>query len=80
MIQAKKINLAISPGHPLRRWIQFFMIFILKDEDEISLTNRLRVINFFDAEINLLRQLLVSQKMMNQAEQRGVIMDTQWGG
>ena len=79
-IQATKINLALVLGHPLKRWIKVLMIFIPKDEEEVSLIMRLRAIDSFDAEINLLRRILVSHRTMDQAEAGNLITYHQYGG
>ena len=55
------------------------MIFIPKDDEEVPLIIRLGAIDSFDAEINLLRRILVSHRTMDQAEARNVITDHQYG-
>ena len=78
-IQAKKLNLAISLAHPLKRWKTVHMLLLPKDDDTIP-NNRMRPIDSFDAEINLLRQILVSHRTIHQAEQQNTITNNQWGG
>ena len=77
-IQAKKLNLAISLAHPLKRWKKVHMLLLPKDDNAIPNINRMRPIDSFDAEINLIRQILVSHRTIHQAEQRGVITNNQW--
>ena len=79
-IQAKKLNLAIKLKHPLRRWRRVHMLFIPKDDDDIPKIDRLRPIDSFDSEINLLRRVLVSHRTMALAEENRSITDLQWGG
>ena len=56
------------------------MLFIPKDEEDIPHINRLRAIDAFDSEINLLRRILVSHRTMALAESQKGITDHQWGG
>ena len=72
--------MAITLRQPLSIWKTVHILLIPKDEDGTPFINRLRAIESFDAEINLLRRILVSHRTMNQAEQRGIITDHQWGG
>ena len=51
------------------------MLLIPKDDDDRTFVNRLRAIASPDAEINLLRRILVSHRTMSQAEQRGILTD-----
>ena len=74
-IQARKLNLAITLAHPLRRWQTVHMLLLPKDEDETPSIDRMRPIDSFDAEINLLRRILVSHRTIHQAEQRDTLMN-----
>ena len=79
-MQALKLNLAIRLSHPLRRWRRVHMILVPKDRGGIPSIKRLRAIDSFDAEVNLLRRIFVTQRTMRIAERQGIITPHQWGG
>lgn len=56
------------------------MLSIPKDDEEVTLIMRLRAIDSFDAEINLIRRILVSHRTIDQAEVRNIITDHQYRG
>ena len=56
------------------------MIFFPKDAKGTPKINRLRCIDAFDAELNLLRRELISHRTMRLAENEKQLTDNQWGG
>ena len=75
--QAQKINEATRLNHPLKRWERVHMLFIPKDEEETPQITRLRPIDSFDSEIDLLRRVLVSHRTMAQAKETKSLTDFQ---
>ena len=79
-IQALKLNWAITLRHPLKRWEKVTMLLLPKDKGEVTDISRIRHIDFFDAELNLLRRLLISHRAMQSSEEINAITKHQWGG
>ena len=61
------MNLAIHLNHPLKRWNRVNVYMAPKDVG-IPKPNRIRYLNQFDSEINLLRRIIISQRAMHNAE------------
>ena len=73
------INIALKLQHPLSRWKKVNVLMAPKDQG-VSKPARIRYLNQFDSEVNLLQRIVISQRTMENAEQSGDMTDSQWGG
>ena len=72
------INSSLSLGVPLQRWTTSEVIMIPKEPNNIQI-NRLRVINLYEADYNLLLKFFWSHKATQLADKLGLLGENQWG-
>ena len=72
------INLATSTGIPLKRWTMSEVIMIQKEINNPKI-NRLRVLNKYEAEFNLVLKLFWPRLTTKHLESRNRLGETQWG-
>ena len=72
------INLSLSLGAPLNRLTTLELIMIPKELNNIP-TNRLRLINLYEADYNLVLKFVWSHKSTKLADKLGLLEEGQWG-
>jgi len=74
----RTLNIAITAGQPLLRWLNAVSLMLEKIEG-LPHIDKLRIIHLFEADYGLLGKEIWANKMMRHAEHHGVITDTQYG-
>ena len=72
------INLVLKLQHPLKRWQKVNVLMAPKALGGPK-PARIRFLNQFDSEINLLRRIIIAQRAMINAEDSNTLTDLQWG-
>ena len=73
------INASISIGVPLTRWTTSEVIMIEKEKNNPRI-NRLRVINKYEADYNLILKSFWPHQATHNAERKNMLGENQWGG
>ena len=73
------INSALALETPLYRWEQSLVLMIEKGENDHRI-NRLRVINIYKADYNLILKYFWSYKTTQYVERNNLLGDNQWDG
>ena len=72
------INAALHLGYPLAHWTNSDVIMLPKNTDSIQI-NRLRGINEYEADFNLVLKYVWPHAATRKADKAGVLGDNQWG-
>ena len=72
------INAALKLGTPLHRWEQSIVLMIEKEKNNHRI-NRLRVINIYEADYNLILKYFWPHKTTQFAERNELLGENQWG-
>ena len=72
------INSSLSLGVPLHRWTTSEVIMIPKEPNNIQI-NRLRLINLYEADYNLVLKFFWPHKTTKLADKLGLLGENQWG-
>ena len=72
------INGALHLGYSLARWTNSEVIMLPKDTDNIQI-NRLRVINKYEADFNLVLKYFRPHTAIRKVDKEGLLGDNQWG-
>ena len=72
------INGALHLGYSLARWTNSEVIMLPKDTDTIQI-NRLRVINKYEADFNLVLKYFRPHTATRKVDKEGLLGDNQWG-
>ena len=73
------INAALALGTPLQRWERSIVLMIEKEKN-CHRINRLRVINIYEADYNLILKYFWPHKTTQFAERNNLLGENQWGG
>ena len=73
------INAALKLGTPLHRWKQSKVLMIEKEKNNHRI-NRLRVINIYEADYNLILKYFWLHKTTQFAERNNLLGENHWGG
>eukprot|EP00957_Ditylum_brightwellii_P008652 656565-Ditylum_brightwellii.AAC.1 len=75
----RMMNLAIQGKHTPERWNMIYSLYLLK-EAGIYRRHCLRPLHIIDAELNLMRQELITRRLMKHAELFEHLSGDQYGG